>query len=44
MLDQAVAALDRFTRNHRIAVGIDRRARQDVAVLVAVELEQLGRK
>ena len=44
MLDHAVAALDGLARNHRIAVGIVSRARVEIALVVAVELEQLGRE
>ena len=44
MLDHPVAALDGLARNHRIAVGVVGRAREEVALVVAVELEQLGRE
>ena len=44
MFDHPVAALEGFARNHRIAVGIVSRPRENVALVVAVELEQLGRK
>ena len=44
MLDHPVAAFDRLARNHRIAVGIVGRPRENVALVVAVELEQLGRE
>ena len=44
MLDHAVAALDGLARNHRIAVAVVGRARQQVALVVGVELEQLGRE
>jgi hypothetical protein len=44
MLDHPVAALDGLARNHRIAVGVVSRAREKVALVVAIELEQLGRE
>ena len=44
MLDHPVAPFDRFARNHRIAVGVVRRARLQIAFVVAVELEQLRRE
>ena len=44
MLDHPVAAFDRLARDHRIAVGVVSRAREEVAFVVAVELEQLGRE
>ena len=44
MLDHPVAAFDRLARNHRIAVGVVCRAREEVALVVGVELEQLGRE
>ena len=44
MLDHPVAPFDRLPRNHRIAVGIVSRARQQIALVVGVELEELGRE
>ena len=44
MLDHRIAAFDRLARDHRIAVGVSRRARMQVAFVVAVELEQLDRE
>ena len=44
MLDHPVAPFDRLARDHRIAVGVISRARLKVAFVVAVELEELGRK
>ena len=44
VLDHAVAALDRFTRDDRVPLGVIGRAGVDVAFLVGEELEQLGRE
>ena len=44
VLDYPVAAFDRLARNDRVAVGVAGRARQDVAFLVAVEIEELRRE
>ena len=44
MLDHAVAARDRLTRNHRIAVRVIGRARVQVPFLVRIELEEQCRK
>jgi hypothetical protein len=44
VLDHAVAALDRFTQNDRVAVGVISRAGVEIALLVGEELEQLGRE
>ena len=44
MLDHAVAAFDRLARNDRIAVGVVSRARVEIALVVAEELEELRRE
>ena len=44
VLDHPVAALDRFARDHRVAVGVIGRAGVEVAFVVAEELEKLGRE
>ena len=44
MLDHAVAPFDGLARNHRIAGGVVCRAREEVPLIVAVELKQLGRE
>ena len=44
MLDHAVAAFDRLPRDRRVAVGVVGRAREEVALVVGEELEELGRE
>jgi hypothetical protein len=44
VLDHAVAAFDRLAGDDRIAGLVVSRTRENISVVVAVELEQLGRK